>query len=91
MEYYRDEKGTLTKLAKQNVDTGMGFERICKVLQATQSPYETDLFSPTISVIQNHTKKSYADNNQSMRIIADHMRSSTFLVAEGLIPSNEGR
>lgn len=91
MEYYRDEKGSLTKLAKQNVDTWMGFERICKVLQATQSPYETDLFSPILRVVQDHTSKSYADHKQSMRIIADHMRSATFLIAEGLIPSNEGR
>lgn len=52
MEYYRDENGTLTKLKKQNVDTGMGFERINKVLQKTESPYETDLFMPTIKIIE---------------------------------------
>ncbi len=96
MEYYRDESGKLTKLEKQNVDTGMGFERICKVLQLTLSPYETDLFLPIISTIEQATRQSYiADVNnpisKSMRIIADHMRSSCFLIAEWLIPSNEGR
>ena len=91
MEYYRDEKWTLTKLTKQNVDTGMGFERICKVLQTTQSPYETDLFSWIIRVLEDATKKSYADHKQAIRIVSDHMRSSSFLIAEGLIPSNEGR
>ena len=91
MEYYRDESWNLTKLTKQNVDTGMWFERICKVLQDTESPYETDLFLPIIKIIESHTEKSYKENQKSIRIIADHMRSSVFLIAEGLIPSNEGR
>lgn len=91
MEYYRDEKGTLSKLTKQNVDTGMGFERICKVLQQKKSPYETDLFLPIIQVIEEGAQQSYHIHQKTMRIIADHMRSSTFLIAEWLIPSNEGR
>lgn len=91
MEFYRDESGTLSKLDKQNVDTGMGFERICKVLQGVQSPYETDFFAPILHIIQEYTNKLYADHKRSMRIIADHMRASTFLIAEWLIPSNEGR
>jgi alanyl-tRNA synthetase len=104
MEFYRDESGKLTKLEKQNVDTGMWFERICKVLQGKLSPYETDLFAPTIEVIEKLTGKSYAyfttsqtpseqasKEAASMRIIADHMRCATFLMAEWLIPSNEGR
>lgn len=103
MEFYRDESGKLSKLDKQNVDTGMWFERINKVLQNKLSPYETDLFAPIIQVIEKITNKDYAlfDTNTPnteqqkisthMRIIADHMRSSTFLIAEGLLPSNEWR
>lgn len=91
MEYYRNEQGTLSKLDKQNVDTGMWFERICKVLQQTQSPYETDLFIPIIKVIEQWSHQSYSSHQQAMRIIADHMRSSSFLIAEGLVPSNEWR
>ena len=103
MEFYRDESWKLSKLDKQNVDTGMGFERINKVLQNKLSPYETDLFAPIIQVIEKITHQSYAlfdTNNPSteqqkianhMRIIADHMRASTFLIAEWLMPSNEWR
>lgn len=103
MEFYRDESWKLSKLDKQNVDTGMGFERINKVLQNKLSPYETDLFAPIIQVIEKITHQSYAlfdTNNPNteqqkianhMRIIADHMRASTFLIAEWLMPSNEWR
>ncbi len=91
MEYYRDENWVLSKLTKQNVDTGMWFERINKVLQETESPYETDLFMPIIKIIEWKTNKIYREHKKNMRIIADHMRSASFLVAEGLLPSNEGR
>ena len=103
MEFYRDESGKLTKLDKQNVDTGMWFERINKVLQQKLSPYETDLFAPIIQVIEKITHQNYALFDTSsptieqqkiathMRITADHMRSSTFLIAEWLLPSNEWR
>lgn len=103
MEFYRDEAGTLSKLDKQNVDTGMWFERINKVLQNKLSPYETDLFAPIIQVIERITDQQYAlfdthtptpeqqKISNHMRIIADHMRSSTFLIAEWLLPSNEWR
>lgn len=91
MEFYRNEQGTLTKLSKQNVDTGMWFERICKVLQKTKSPYETDLFQPLIKTIEQATNKNYHDYIKHMRVIADHIRSSSFLIAEWLQPSNEGR
>ena len=103
MEFYRDESGTLSKLDKQNVDTGMWFERINKVLQNKLSPYETDLFAPIIQVIERITDQQYTlfdthtltpeqqKISNHMRIIADHMRSSTFLIAEWLLPSNEWR
>lgn len=103
MEFYRDENGKLSQLDKQNVDTGMGFERINKVLQNKISPYETDLFAPIIQVIEQITHQEYTLFKKSnlspeeqkivtaMRIIADHMRASSFLIAEWLLPSNEGR
>lgn len=94
MEFYRDENGKLSQLDKQNVDTGMGFERINKVLQNKISPYETDLFAPIIQVIEQITHQEYTLFKKSnlspeeqkivtaMRIIADHMRASSFLIAE---------
>lgn len=93
----------LSSLPLKNVDTGMWFERINKVLQQKLSPYETDLFAPIIQVIEKITHQNYAlfDTNTPtaeqqkiathMRIIADHMRSSTLLIAEWLLPSNEWR
>lgn len=104
MEFYRDERGVISKLEKQNVDTGMGLERITKVLQNKLSPYETDLFVPVIEKLEYATKKKYCHFDSistpttqqlkeasSMRIIADHMRCAVFLMAEWLMPSNEGR
>ncbi len=91
MEYYRDDTGKLSKLDKQNVDTGMWFERICKVLQWVQSPYETDLFHSLIKEIEDITHTSYHNHTKHMRVIADHMRSTVFLISEWLLPSNEGR
>jgi alanyl-tRNA synthetase len=103
MEFYRDESWQLSKLDKQNVDTGMGFERINKVLQNKLSLYETDLFAPIIQIIEKITSQTYVlfdTSNPSeeekkiaihMRIIADHMRASSFLIAEWLLPSNEWR
>jgi len=91
MEFYRDETGTLTKLKQQNVDTGMWFERMCKVLQGKETIYETDLFWPIIQKIEKLTAKKYTDNLRRMRIVADHLRTSLRLAQDGLFPSNEGR
>lgn len=104
MEFYRDEKG-LRKLEKQNVDTGMWFERLLKVLNNTESPYETELFMPIIRVVEKITDIKYhvpyheglggaeliQSQKQSFRVIADHLRCATFLIAEGVLPSNESR
>ncbi|GHW02290.1 alanine--tRNA ligase [candidate division SR1 bacterium] len=90
MEYYRDENGNLTRLSKQNVDTGMGFERMCSVIQGKSSVYDTDLFSSIMQLIQSKTSKTYSDNNRRFRIIADHARTACMLVNDGLIPSNIG-
>ena len=90
MEFYRDESGTLTKLKQQNVDTGMGFERMCKVLQGKETIYETDLFWPIIEELENVlTSEKYAKNKRKFRIIADHFRTAAILINDGLIPSNE--
>jgi len=80
----------LTKLSKQNVDTGMGFERMCKVLQEKSSVYDTDLFIPAIQVIEKHIGLSYVANQRRFRIIADHARTAFMLVNDGLVPSNVG-
>ena len=90
MEFYRDETGSLTKLAKQNVDTGMGLERMCKVLQGKETVYDTDIFAPLIAFVEQETGKSYADNQKNIRILVDHFRAAAQLIDQGLTPSNIG-
>lgn len=91
MEFYRGEDSRLTKLKEQNVDTGMWFERMCKVLQDKETNYETDLFCPIIEIIEKHLNIKYVWNEQRIRVIADHIRTSFFLINDGIVPSNEGR
>ena len=93
MEFNRDEKGVLTPLPKPSVDTGMGLERIAAVMQGVDSNYETDLFQPIIKKIEKlaNLKYSSGDSSFPFRVIADHIRSSSFLIADGVLPSNEGR
>lgn len=93
MEFNRDEKGVLTPLPKPSVDTGMGLERIAAVMQSVDSNYETDLFQPIIKKIEKLVNLKYTsdDNGFPFRVIADHIRSSSFLIADGVLPSNEGR
>ncbi len=93
MEFNRDEKGTLTPLPKPSVDTGMGLERIVAVMQSVNSNYDTDLFQPIIKKIEELTGIKYMNNDEGFpfRVIADHIRSSSFLIADGVLPSNEGR
>lgn len=90
MEFYRDEKGILTKLAQHNVDTGMGLERMCKVLQNKVSVYETDLFAPFLTMLESFSGLKYTDHERKFRIIADHMRTAFMLINDGLTPSNVG-
>ena len=96
----RNEKGELEPLPAKHVDTGMGFERICAALDCMAndfkkppSNYDTDVFTPLISAIGELTGKQYKDENDqvAMRVIADHVRALTFAIADGAIPSNEGR
>lgn len=90
MEFYSDGSGSLTKLKQQNVDTGMGFERMCKTLQGKETIYESDLFLPVIQMIENHTKLSYQDHKRRMRIVADHLRTAVVLLNDWCIASNIG-
>ena len=94
MQYNRDAKGTLTPLPKPSIDTGMGLERLAAVVQGVTSNYDTDLFTPLLASIGSRTRHTYGRNAQadrSMRVIADHLRATTFLIADGILPSNEGR
>ena len=92
MQFNRDENGKTSNLPKPSVDTGMGLERIAALLQGTHDNYQTDHFKKLISSISDATKVKQEDKNiSSFRVIADHLRASSFLLAEGVLPSNEGR
>jgi alanyl-tRNA synthetase len=93
-QYDQDKDGHRTLLPKPNIDTGMGLERTAAVVQGKTSVYETDLFAPLIQRISELAGRKYgADDNSdnAMRIIAEHSRGIAFLIADGIIPSNEGR
>ncbi|MBW6510930.1 MAG: alanine--tRNA ligase [Desulfuromonadaceae bacterium] len=94
MQFNRQADGTLEPLPNPAVDTGMGLERITTVMQGVQSNYDTDLLQGIIRHIVRLVGKSYGDNDKddvSLRVIADHIRAMTFLIADGALPSNEGR
>ena len=93
MQYNRRADGSLADLPAKCVDTGMGFERIVAVLQGKTSNYDTDIFSPIIAAISKMAGVPYADgeNAVAMRVIADHLRTLSFAIADGVMPSNEGR
>lgn len=91
IQFNRDEKGKLTDLPKKHIDTGAGLERIVSALQGKVSNYETDLFQPLIKQIEKITGVSYKKNPVPHQVIADHVRMLTFSIADGVMPSNEGR
>ncbi len=91
MEYIKDENGNYNLAQQKNVDTGMGLERTIAILNGKENVYETDLFSPIIEEIEKISGKKYITNERPMRIIADHIKASVFLIAEGITPSNVGR
>jgi alanyl-tRNA synthetase len=94
MQYNRDETGKLDPLPAPCVDTGMGLERISAVVQGKLSNYDTDLFRPILTAVGRRTGKSYGTDpadDVSLRVAADHLRAMTFLVADGVLPGNEGR
>jgi alanyl-tRNA synthetase len=91
IQYDRKKDGSLKKLPTQHVDTGMGFERLCMIMQNVRSNYETDLFQPLIQEISILSKKKYGEdekNDIAMRVIADHIRAVAFSIADGQLPSN---
>jgi alanyl-tRNA synthetase len=95
MEFDRQADGTLNSLPAPSIDTGMGFERVTAVLQGRLSNYDTDLFTPILSAIGERagtTHRGTMDaSDVSMRVVADHLRAMTFLIADGVVPSNEWR
>ncbi len=94
MQFNRDEEGRLHRLTKPCIDTGMGLERISAILQGVQSNYETDLFKPLFQEIEAISRVPYGRDPRSdisIRVIADHSRAATFLINDGVLPSNEGR
>ncbi|GLI38235.1 alanine--tRNA ligase [Geobacter hydrogenophilus] len=94
MQFNRSADGTMTPLPKPSVDTGMGLERICTVMQGVKSNYDTDLLQGVIRHVERLSGKRYRDSEKddvSMRVIADHARATTFLICDGVLPSNEGR
>jgi len=93
IQFNKAENGKLTELPAKHVDTGMGFERICAVLQDVKSNYETDVFSALIEGIVKLSgiKNDSEENKIPMRVIADHIRALTFAIADGAVPSNDGR
>jgi alanyl-tRNA synthetase len=94
MQFNRDETGMLTPLPKPSIDTGMGLERLSAVVQGVKSNFETDLFQPIIRQIAALAGVPYHKDQQadiSYQVIADHLRAMTFLISDGVLPSNEGR
>src|SRR3982075_3716645 len=94
MEFERSADGTLTPLPAPSIDTGMGLERITAVMQDKQSNYDTDLFAPVLSRVGELAGVRYGQDDRtdiSMRVVADHIRATTFLIGDGVMPSNEWR
>jgi len=93
IEFNRKANGSLVQLPDKHIDTGMGFERLCMVLQNTTSNYDTDVFTPLIREIEALTKTSYGktlETDRAIRVIADHVRTVYFAIADGQLPSNTG-
>ena len=93
IEYNRKANGKLEDLPKKHIDTGMGLERLCMVLQNVKSNYDTDIFKAIIKEIEQITQINYGDNDQSdiaMRVISDHLRAVSFSISDGQLPSNTG-
>jgi len=92
MQYEQQAGGERLSLPKPSIDTGMGLERIAAVLQGTHDNYETDLFKSLIEASAHHSNTDpYGEQNRAHRVISDHLRSSCFLIADGVLPANEGR
>lgn len=91
MQFNRDEQGNMNPLPKPSVDTGMGLERMAAVMQHVHSNYEIDLFQNLLKAVARETGAPFSMEEPSLKVIADHIRSCSFLIADGVLPSNEGR
>ncbi len=94
MQFYHHLDGSRTDLPAPSVDTGMGFERLIRILQSVDTCYETDLFLPIVAEVERISGKTYGEDHAStygIRVVAEHGRSVTFLIADGVVPANEGR
>ena len=91
MQFNRDEQGNMNPLPKPSVDTGMGLERMAAVMQHVHSNYEIDLFQDLLKAVARETGSPFSMEEPSLKVIADHIRSCSFLIADGVLPSNEGR
>ena len=94
MQYYQDPDGVRTPLPAPSIDTGLGLERAAAILQGVGSPYETDLFRPIVQRVSELSGKEYGrdhDTDYALRVLAEHSRAAAFLIADGVVPGNEGR
>ncbi|MGH7255965.1 MAG: alanine--tRNA ligase, partial [Nitrospirales bacterium] len=94
MQFNKNDQGTPLDLPKKNIDTGMGLERLAAIVQGKTSNYDTDLFQPILRAIEESSNTPYGrsqDHDRAMRVIADHLRAIAFMIADGILPSNEGR
>ncbi len=94
MQFYHHLDGSRTNLPAPSVDTGMGFERLLRILQNVDTCYDTDLFLPIVAEVERISGKTYGEDTEStygIRVVAEHGRSVTFLIADGVVPANEGR
>lgn len=91
MQFNRDEQGNMNPLPKPSVDTGMGLERMAAVMQHVHNNYEIDLFQDLLKAVARETGAPFSMEEPSLKVIADHIRSCSFLIADGVLPSNEGR
>lgn len=93
-QYYRDRHGNDELLPKKNIDTGLGLERTVQILQGKNNVYETDIFGPLIDLVANRAGLTYGDDEQTdraIRVVAEHGRSASFLISDGVVPGNTGR
>ncbi|MDN5358103.1 MAG: alanine--tRNA ligase [Candidatus Methanomethylophilaceae archaeon] len=91
MEYFKDAEGRFTPLKQKNVDTGMGLERVLRIMNGKETVYDTELFTGIIGTIEEITGKEYAYDKRTFRIIADHIRAATFIMGDGVVPARVGQ
>ena len=94
MQFYHHLDGTRTDLPAPSVDTGMGLERLSRIMQRVDTSYDTDLFTSIVARVEEISGRSYGEDveeSYAIRVVAEHGRSVTFLVADGVVPGNEGR